>query len=165
MDNTAAIQKAQHEILQCLVRWEKSIGALYAQYARAFPSMSKFWSNLAVEEAGHARLLQAIEKLLDEGQIFWNIGQFTPEALHKELAFVDDAIDRAIHGKVGAREAVFAAVKIEAGMLESRFYSVIQSSSPGFAAVAEKLVRATENHVERIRAQLMETTDEERWQS
>ena len=163
MDSKAAVQKAQREILQNLVRWESSISALYHEYSRLFPVMADFWSTLSQEETAHAHLLQALEKTLDEGHIFWNIGHFGPEAVHHETVQVEEAINRAMAAKVSAREAVFAAVKIEASLLESRFYNVVKSDAPEFERVARKLTKATEDHVARIRAQLMETTDDDRW--
>ncbi len=163
MSTQDVIQKAQRAILQNLIRWERSIGALYDQYARRFATMGTFWTMLSREEEGHAKALEALEALLSHGNVFWNIGTFAPERIQKDVIVVEEAIDRAMSGKVTAREAVFTAVKIEASLLESRFYDVVKCDAPEFEQVARKLTKATEEHIARMRAQLLDTTDDDLW--
>jgi hypothetical protein len=163
MSTQDVIRKAQSGILHNLIRWESSIGALYSAYARQFPAMATFWAALSREEESHAKVLAALEKLLDQGHVFWNVGQFAPEMLQKDAAVVEQAIDRVMSSTVSPREAVFTAVKIEASLLESRFYNVVNCDAPAFAQIARKLTKATEDHIARIRAQLLDTTDGDVW--
>ncbi len=158
MDTRAAVQKAQREILQNLVRRKQGIGVLYQQYATQFPDMGEFWTTLAREEAVHARVLEALDRVLDEGYMFWNIGQFRPEAIEKESAVVKQALNQAMTGNLSERDAVFSAMQIETSPLESKFYSQLKCNAPNFDRVARKLTEASGEQLARINAQLVETT-------
>jgi hypothetical protein len=157
MDTRAALQKAQHEILQNLVRRKQGIGVLYQQYATQFPDTSEFWTTLARGEAVHARVLEALTRVIDEGYMFWNIGQFRPEAIAKESAVVEQALNQAMTGNVTEKDAVFTAMQIETSPLESQFYSLLKCNAPDFDRIARKLTEASEQQLARIKAQLAES--------
>jgi hypothetical protein len=49
-----------HQVLIWLAENEIAVAKLYRTYARRFPKLNQFWSDMAAEEANHAKLIKNI---------------------------------------------------------------------------------------------------------
>ena len=150
------IIEAQRKVLNDLAAHELTISELYDLYAAMHPQNSSLWSALAKEEQMHSSMLTSLNKLLDDGNLFWNIGQFSNKIVAEELAAVHDAMNQARNNNPSETECLEAAIRIEASLLESKFYSVVTSDAKDFAFVCQALSRATEMHLQHLKDKLIE---------
>ncbi len=151
------VVEAQRDIISALSRWELTIAELYAQYAERFPEKSVFWKKMEKEERGHSAMLETLLVKLDQGALFYNLGQFDWDGLEKEIAIILKALAEAKEDEpLTLEQAFLQAVKIESSMLESSFYSTAQSSDPVFKHVAAALSKATKQHFLELQKQLQE---------
>jgi hypothetical protein len=145
------IVTAQRSILLNLAACEDLIGDLYEAYERLFPASSPLWAALASDERSHARVLTALSRLLDDGHLFWDIGLFRENAVASQVAVVRTALERARQRLPTEAEALRTATRIEAALLDSKFYSLVRSDAKEFTCIAGILSRATNAHMQRLR--------------
>lgn len=164
-DPRKRIQQAQTEIVGMLVALEEAAGRLYELYASRLPLASDFWNSMHTEEEMHASMLRKMLKTIESGSIFSNIGAFNATRLQTDIESIMHAESRARTGKLTGALALSTAISIEQSMAESKFYNTVSSDSPEFSIIAKRLVRLTQEHIERVRKQtenadLMQETSE-----
>lgn len=150
------IAAAQRAVFESLIRWERATAALYAKYASRWPEADAFWRAMEREEHAHALLLATLEAQLDAGAVFWRLGEFSADRLHKQIEAVEAATTQADAVSLSERDALFASLQIEHGLAESGFYRVVACDNPVFKRVAETLTHALERHIGRVEARLRE---------
>jgi len=69
------------KIIDELAEFEVRVGLLYDKYAEIFPEISVQWLALAEAERVHSILLKSMHRLLDKGNLFFNLGKFSKEAM------------------------------------------------------------------------------------
>lgn len=155
MNAREEVTRIQSEILENLIAWEVEISYLYKQYAGIFRENQAFWEHIAGEEESHAALLKSLKNLLKSGSVFWNIGQFLPDKVAKELAIVRKSRERFVLNPPTENEALEIAFRIESSLLEAKFYTTVTNDASEFKKVADVLTKATENHAQKVRDMLM----------
>ena len=145
------IIQAQRQILNDLAAHELMISELYDMYAAMHPQSSSLWSALAEEERTHSSMLTALNKLLDNGSLFWNLGEFASTNVAEQLAVIHTALNWARGMKQSESECLKTALQIESSLLESRFYSVVTSEAKEFTYACQALSRATEKHLQQLK--------------
>ena len=153
------IIQAQRQILNDLAAHESMIGELYDMYATMHPQSSSMWSALAKEEREHSSMLTAMNKLLDNGNLFWNLGGFAGANVAEQLTVIHTAVDRARNSKPSESECIETAVRIEASLLDSKFYSVVTSEAKDFTYVCQALSRETEKHLQQLKDKIAEKAE------
>ena len=153
------IIRAQRQILNDLAAHESMIGELYDMYATMHPQNSSLWSALAKEEREHASMLISLNKLLDNGSLFWNLGEFANANVAEQLAVIHTAANRARNSKPSESECIETAVQIEASLLDSKFYSVVTSEAKDFTYVCQALSKATEKHLQQLKDKITEKAE------
>lgn len=148
------IKKAQHAIIDSLSHWESSLAYLYGLYAELFPGNREFWLELVRAEKFHARVLQGLHQVIDDGHLLQNIGEFSKEMMADDLETLKQALKAAQGKSISEREAILTALNIERSVVESRFYEVVTCDSPLFAKVSTVLMSETRDHISQIRDQL-----------
>lgn len=159
----AKIAMFQRSILNGLTNLETRIGVLYKRYDALFPSEFSMWGSMANEEMTHARMLVSLNKELDEGHLFWNIGLFGEEAIAEQAAGVDAALKRAHDFNVTEHEALDVAIAIEKSLLERHFYTTVKCDSKVFPHIAAALVKATEGHIRKLQQKILDGGSEKDW--
>jgi hypothetical protein len=150
------IIQSQRKILNDLAAHESMIGELYDMYAAMHPQSSSMWSALAKEERGHASMLTAMNKLLDNGNLFWNLGEFAGANVAEQFAVIHTALSWARGMKMSESECLKTALRIETLLLESKFYSVVTSEAKEFTYVCQALSRETEKHLQQLKDKIAE---------
>jgi hypothetical protein len=153
----------QRSILNGLANLEARIGVLYKAYDALFPSELSIWGIMANEELAHARMLESLNKELDEGHLFWNIGLFGEAAVAEQTTVVDAALKRAHDFNVTEHEALEVAIAIEKSLLERHFYTTVKSDSKVFPHIASALLKATEGHIRKLQQKIMDGGIEKDW--
>jgi hypothetical protein len=150
MNTRLALIEAQRKILKRLAELENAIGDLYEYYASRFPATLTLWTTLVEEERAHALMLHSLERQLDAGYVFWNLGQFNVDTVNSEMGRLETLFTKSKDPAFTEREALIAASRIESSVLDSHFYSTVKSDSPEFSHMAKALDDATRTHVNRI---------------
>jgi hypothetical protein len=150
----SAIIEAQRKILKVLAVLEDRIGDLYASYSERYSYTRALWVGLVEEERSHALMLASLEKQLDAGFMFWNLGLFSVENITSEIRRIDELIAQSKEPAFEEKEALFTASRIETSVLDSGFYAAVQSDSPEFVHIAKALNEATKTHVNRVQKAL-----------
>lgn len=150
------IIQSQRKILNDLAAHEAMIGELYDMYAAMHPQSSSLWSALAKEERIHSSMLTSLNKLLDKGSLFWNLGEFAGENVAEQFAVIHTAMSWARGMKQSESECLKTALHIETLLLESKFYSVVTSEAKEFTYVCQALSRETEKHLQQLKDKIAE---------
>jgi hypothetical protein len=153
----------QRKILANLAEWETRISELYDVYATLFPGDGALWKQMASEERKHAEMLESLNQELDEGRLFWNLGEFSEQTIGDQLAIVNEAMQRARDFNVTEHEGLDVAIHIEQSLLEAHFYSTIKSDSKVFPHIAKALTKATEAHIRKLQNKIVESSGGKVW--
>ncbi len=153
----------QRKILSELADLEIRISLLYKAYEALFPAAASFWGDMAKEEVRHAAMLLSLNKDLDEGHVFWNIGQFNEAVIKEQRDLIDAELKRTHDYNVTVHDALDAAIRIENSLLESHFYSTVKSSSTAFPHIAKALTIATQTHLRKLQAHIVESGGGQVW--
>ncbi len=105
---------------------------------------------LAKEERSHAALLATLNRQLDAGHMFWNIGHFSEEAIAEEYAFIRIAVNLARSSTPSEEQCLTTALHIEKSIIDSKFYATVKSDSNDFDHVCQALSRATKIHLQKL---------------
>jgi hypothetical protein len=150
------IIQSQRKILNDLAAHEAMIGELYDMYAAMHPQSSAMWSALAKEERGHSSMLTSLNKLLDNGSLFWNLGEFAGANVAEQFRVIHTAVNWARGMKQSESECLRTALSIESSLIDSKFYSVVTSEAKEFTYVCQALSRATEKHLQQLKDKIAE---------
>ncbi len=112
--------------------------------------MPPFWNELAEDEYNHASVLSGLEKQLDKGSVFWNLGHFHAHATRDFVALAESVSEQADNPNLPEGEAFRLAVKIETSLVDSKFYSVVESDATEFKYVAEAMLKAEKAHIKKL---------------
>ncbi len=143
-------KQAQLEILECLVSLEESLSTLYNTYQTKLDDYSDFWAKIATEEMQHAAMLKTLYPYLQKGNLFQNIGRFNKEAMIKEIDNILDIEYSAKNKTLTMQEALHNALKLETQLAESSFYSTVESASPEFKVICERMTSVLHEHKKRL---------------
>ncbi len=155
-----AVLSAQGRIIDALVDCEGRIATVYEKFAAAFPMHAPFWQRLARDERQHTQALDHLHALLARGHLFQNIGRFSEENLATLRTIMADAEKALSAGRLTADAAFAVSMKLECSLLESRFYVSVSSDAPEYQAVSRILQAETEQHIQRVRAEMAKGTGE-----
>ena len=123
---------------------------LYHHYGERFPYSKQLWKGLEREEQLHAKALEGLHDVIDQGYHLHNIGQFIAGQVEEEIAAVEDAIKTAKEDDPTEYSAIMTAMSIEGSLLDTKFYQTVTCDAPAYQRVAEIMLRETQRHVERI---------------
>jgi len=143
------IGTAQRRIIEKMAGIETSLSGLYRIYAEKFPVLSELWTSLAREEEGHAKKLQSLVAVLDEGFLFKDIGRFGEAQFQPVVQSIAKAKQAAMQAALDPAQALNTTLSLEASFLETRFYEIVNSDDPAFQKVAGLLSSETRNHINR----------------
>jgi len=144
------IARSQGGILESLAEIEDLAAAVYQVFGQQLPTEKGFWDGLAREEQGHGRLLRGLKRILERGHLFQDIGRFSPAELNKAKNVLREAMDTADGQGVGRRDALNAALAIEACFIEAGFFRTVSSDAPEFGLVCTQLLAHSRTHLQRI---------------
>ena len=154
VDTSADIKEqvtiAQAKVLDLAVTLEETSSYLYTTYSKRAPEMKELWEKLAAEERQHAHLLRTLEHMLEKGTVFYNVGRFRTKDLQKDIDFIMNAETKAQHEDLSLLDLIMTASLVEKMMLECSFYQTVDSDSPEYKIIAERLVEHTKEHIHNL---------------
>ncbi|ADJ25519.1 conserved hypothetical protein [Dehalogenimonas lykanthroporepellens BL-DC-9] len=147
--------KEKTDIFDALAQNEELVGELYRAFARRFPEMADFWTNLAEAEKRHSSWLKnlsddAAEKTLTVTDRFSSAAVTT---FHNYLINETTAAGRQDYGE---KQALATALYIEKSLIEKDFYQCVHSTDEVISNLLEALVTESRQHLELVRQKMRE---------
>jgi len=130
---------------------EAMVKCLYETFAVAFKGMSKFWTHLAREEEQHFRLVKALEGDLHNSDVTFKRPAFTQSQVKDSIAWICARKMRVEKGGVTVREALRMCIQIEQGMIEHRFFDIMEDDHESVRHVLNQLEKSSIAHLRRAR--------------
>ena len=75
------------QIVDLLMKYEKTISKLYAECAKRFPEHSSFWNKLSSEEDRHASTINMLLQKVDDQTIFLEDTRFKVRPLDVSIEY------------------------------------------------------------------------------
>lgn len=150
-NTTDKIRAGQKQILEQLAGYEDALAELYAAFAKHLPAHSDLWSRMSAEELSHGRMLRGLEKMLERGFLFYNIGRFDLKLIEEAILKLQEVRKTAKSDGISIRNACTIASEAEASVLDGQFFKIVESDSPEFQIIAKHLAAATEKHALQVR--------------
>ena len=92
MDIKNKVIESQKQIIDSLAECELQICHLYQKFAARFPEMKNQWLGLAAAEQTHHNLLKTMHSILKKGNLFYNLGKFSDEAIQLMIVLIRDSL-------------------------------------------------------------------------
>lgn len=137
--------------IDLLKEHEKLIGRLYASYAHRFPQDRDFWLGLSKEEQEHAGWIEFLQERMEQEPAILIVNRFPIAAISHSIDYVNKLIDQADRVGLTPIKALSAALDIERGLLENRYFEVFASDSAEVRRILELLAQGIAAHLERVR--------------
>ena len=140
----------EKQTVELLAQCEEKLAELYQVYADRFPEEAAFWEQLAKEERGHARWVQALLPGVRKRLITFREDRFGSPAF---MLFYDYIVQRLqeIRNPITLLGALIVAVDIENTLVEKSFYDVFTTADPESARLLALLSRSSDAHLRRVR--------------
>jgi len=140
----------QFEAIGLMAAHESAIAELYRAYAARFPRCETLFLRLAEDEVEHARLISALAAKVRTGEVQVDPGRFRAPALLSSLDFVRERFQEAQKGEVSLAAALAAARDLELGLIEKRFFDILEGDAPEIRQLLQTLADETGAHRARI---------------
>lgn len=135
-------------ILRTLVQLEERAARLYCRFYqrfRAYPAVAEGWWDMAMDEYGHAGILQAVRELLDPARPAGELA-----ARVRPLPRILRDCERRGTGAISLRTALDLAVTIETSELDQIGNEVIRSLRQDLPEMAQKAFGTHDAHLQRL---------------
>ena len=123
---------------------------LYELYAAFLPVHSRLWKSLAQEEASHAKMLRRLHSDMVAGGTTFSPANLRGEDIGQALAFINRCANDCTNGKADIVTALKAAVFLETGIIEGRFFECFEGLRPDIKSELSTILRQTVDHLKRV---------------
>lgn len=137
--------------ISLIAKHEAMCKCLYQTFAIAYPSMSTFWNHLAAEEEQHFRLIEALDADIRNSEVMFKRPAFTQAHIRDSIAWICARKERVQAGGVTINEALAMCIQIEQGMVEHRFFDVMDADHEKVRHTLMQLEKASIIHLKRAR--------------
>jgi hypothetical protein len=147
-----ASQEKAEEIAQRMAQQERLIARLYGLYATAFPKDAEMWSRLASDEQEHAEWAESACDFCAAGMALSGWTRFPVEELEDSIRQIHEAIDAAQPGQTDREAALASALRIERGMAEKEFFTIVEAAPQPVMDIMARLASGTRAHIGALEA-------------
>ena len=138
------------QILDLLHKIELSVAELYRRFSHSFVEDRVLWESLSRDELSHAALVIELKNTLLKNGSPFELGKVNLLALNTYRQGIEGQLGRLERGEIRRQNAFFIARDLEKTLIERRFYELIQSESPEYRAIQEKIRKETESHLQKL---------------
>ena len=133
-------------IINLMARNEEMISRIYKAFSVKFPELGKFWSQLSIEEKGHADILRALGKKVGEGKLSINSQKINANQILGMLETNESLANQVEQKRIKPEKALNIAFEIEESMLEKNIFDVFSGDAPDIQHDFELLREHTKQH-------------------
>jgi len=134
------------EALAKLKIHEEAIGRLYKRYSERFGEQRAFWCKLSREEYQHAKWIEMLEAELGDDPAGFVARGFPLAAIEHSLAFIEKLIAKAGSEAFTVVNAVSAALNLERGLLENKYFEAFETDRAKMKRLLALLEDKTRDH-------------------
>ena len=139
-------QEKAEEIAQRMTQQERLVAELYRLYATAFPKDAEMWLRLAGDEQEHAEWAESACDFCAAGKALSGWTRFPVAELDDSIRQIQEAIDAAQPGRTDRDAAIASALRIERGMAEKEFFTIVEAAPQPVMDIMAKLASGTRAH-------------------
>jgi hypothetical protein len=136
----------QFEIIGLMAAHESEIAELYRAYAERFAQCREFFLRLAAEEVEHARLISGLAGKVRTGEVHVGPGRFSATAILTSLDYVRERLQEAKERDLPLAAALATCRDLEWGLIEKRFFDIIEEDGPEIMELLRRLSDETAAH-------------------
>ena len=151
------LKPIQEEIIQQLIKQEALLSKLYTYFAEQFPAQQGFWTKLSKEETKHAEIITKLFAATQKGLVTFDEGKAKAPTLNVFISRLENLVAQARNGEIKLSAAFAYAIDYESSLIEKNVFSRFDSTNEKAKKALATLESATQNHVERIRAEQKST--------
>jgi rubrerythrin len=140
----------QLETIGLMAAHESALAQLYRAYAVRFPRCETLFLRLAADEVEHARLISMFAAKVGSGEARVDPGRFGAPAVLSSLDLVRDRTEEAQREVISVTAALAAGLDLELGMIEKRFFDILEGDTPELTILLETLAEETRAHRTRL---------------
>ena len=129
---------------------EKALADLYASIGAVLKREKEFWQTISREELEHQQLLLEIDEKLQSGEWSFKRPRFVTTAIAESIEWANkQREDVELHG-ISTRDALKLALEFENGMIENKYFEIVDGDSPEMMNILEALAVYSKGHVKRL---------------
>lgn len=136
-----------------LAEHETAVASVYEVLANLLKDSASFWRGLAEEELDHRRLIEAIDEKFHDGEWAFKRPTVITKGIAEAIEWLEAKSRDVESNGISMRDALQAALEIEVGMIERKFFEVIAADTPEMKKVVSTLAAYTEDHAKRLQAE------------
>jgi len=140
----------QFETIGLMAAHESEIAELYRAYAQRFAPCRELFLGLAADEVEHARLISGLAAKVKAGEIQVVPGRFRAAAVLTSLDYVRECLQRVQNQESTLAAALATARDLEQGLIEKRFFDIVQEDGPEVMGLLCRLSEETATHRTRL---------------
>jgi len=133
---------------------ELAVADLYMHFSSYSFFSRRFWRRLSREEVGHSKLIEALARRIDSGELAFSRPAYNMNDIKESRDFIDQTLRMSAARKSAGREALLAAISLEEGMIERGFFFLLDGDSEDIRIEFEALSSATVAHIKRLRTRV-----------
>ena len=141
----------QTAIIELLVHNEETVSRLYKAYAKKFPELSHFWSQLSREEEEHADNLKRLFSKVREGSLSFKQDRFNPQAIRTLTHHLEQTLNTVQNEGMSLRSALRTALDIEDALIEKNYFGVFVDDAKELKDTFLNMQSELEKHKKRIK--------------
>ncbi len=135
---------------ELIAQHELAIADIYRLFARMFPSAGTFWNELVKDELEHKALVGSIEEHVKRGEWAFKRPDFRTSSIVESMDFIALKKRNLQKSGMNMRQALQLALDFESGMVEAKFFDVLDGDSPRMMDVMQSLAAYSRIHRKHI---------------
>jgi hypothetical protein len=148
---TKSVAKEAEQQLNVLMEHEELLAELYKVYGEKFGENLNFWMELSEEETCHSSWLNDLQNEIGDCPDAMIVDRFPILAIESSIEYVKRQIEKAGNSELKHVNALLIARDLEAGLIENKYFEVLEGDHPRVKQVLQLLSQSTREHLEMIR--------------
>ena len=138
------------ELIQEIIKHELNLEKMYEQFAKSHPNHQQFWSELAREEAMHAKWIKSLARAYKNGHIVSSDFKLNHLAVKTSISHLEKQTEASKNGNLSLLKAVSMAMDIEKSMIENKFFEIFDLAHSNHDRIRAKLEKETYKHRQKL---------------
>jgi rubrerythrin len=141
---------AVKELIQDIIRHELNLEKMYQQFAKSHPNHRQFWSQLAREEAMHAKWITSLARHYKNGHIRSSDFKLNHQVVKTSISHLEKQTEASKNGKLSLLNAASIALDVEKSMIEKKFFEIFDLTDSRHERIRAGLEKATTKHRQKL---------------